>query len=202
MPLLPSSTPKETRQGLLDLVRQAHPDRQIPNYLIAGKRGYYLNSMGEKGQNDRKVYDDAIFLLTPNVFAGFNANVDPSAFRQDIATLQPGWYESYRFDIHGGSFQHPAICQRANAVVVFRDDTENVKAGTEDRRGKCLGKGLWIGNFGINIHRGGRNGTSSLGCQTVPPSQWDAFYALAKGEAVRLFGTRWNKVTIPYCLLG
>jgi lysozyme len=183
-------------------MRKAYPDRQIPNYLLVGKRGYYLNSMGDKGRNDRKVYDDAIFLLTPNVFAGFNANVDPSAWRQDIATLQPGWYESYQFDTHNGSAPHPAICQRAGTVIVYRDGTQNVKAGTEDKRGVCLGKGLWVGMFGINIHRGGKNGTSSLGCQTVPPNQWDAFYALAKGEAVRLFGTRWSRVTIPYCLIG
>jgi hypothetical protein len=34
----------------------------------------------------------------------------------------------------------------------------------------------------INIHRGGRKGTSSLGCQTIHPDQWQAFYAMTRSE--------------------
>ena len=48
----------------------------------------------------------------------------------------------------------------------------------------------------INIHRGGRNGTSSEGCQTIPPSQWDAFYSSLSGEM-----KRHGVSTFPYLLI-
>jgi lysozyme len=31
------------------------------------------------------------------------------------------------------------------------------------------------GQYGINLHRGGNSGTSSEGCQTIPPAQWPEF---------------------------
>ena len=57
------------------------------------------------------------------------------------------------------------------------------------------------GSFGINIHNGGWRTTSSLGCQTIHPSQWAGFIASAVDLAKRHHGERWNKVTIPYALI-
>jgi len=51
------------------------------------------------------------------------------------------------------------------------------------------------GLFGINIHRGGENTTSSEGCQTLPPNQWDSFRALVVGELHRAGQSRF-----PYLL--
>jgi len=205
MSLVPNSRPQIKRYALVALIKKAYPKETangLPDFLIVGYPAYYRDSMGANGKNDRGIFDDAVFLLTPNTFAAFNGNTDPSAFREGIATLQPGWYPVYQFSIHGGaSAQYPAICQRKGPVIVRRDGTDYVKEGVSDRRGYCLGGGLWRGEFGINIHRGGRNGTSSLGCQTIPPAQWDAFYTLAKSEAVRLYDKKWNTVPVTYCLL-
>lgn len=57
------------------------------------------------------------------------------------------------------------------------------------------------GRFGINIHKGGYNGTYSEGCQTVHPSQWESFIALAVDQSKRYFGATWQSKVIPYVLL-
>jgi lysozyme len=41
------------------------------------------------------------------------------------------------------------------------------------------------GWFGINIHRGSRTTTSSLGCVTLPVLQWNQFFETVKGEMAR-----------------
>lgn len=148
-------------------------NRGIPSNcpcFLVGMRGYYLNSMGAPNRNDRGIYDDAIFLVSHNAFASFNANVDPSTTRKGIATLGTGIWR-YRIGVHG---LHKAPEKRYKALVqaapvrVLRD-------GQVDE----------TGYFGINIHRGSRTSTSSLGCQTIYPTQWDAFIALVESEMKR-----------------
>ena len=52
------------------------------------------------------------------------------------------------------------------------------------------------GYHAINIHRGGLNGTSSWGCQTLPPLDWPDFIA-ALNRHMNASSQRW----IPYCLI-
>lgn len=153
----------------------------VPVALL-GVRGYYKKLGSNPRTNDINIYDDGIFVWSPNGCCSFNANTDPSASRPHVATLKPGVWQ-YRLGIHGlskpKSRQYPALVQAA-PVTVSRQ-----------------GEGEETGWFGINIHRGSRFTTSSLGCVTLPPDgNWDAFYSLVKAEMSRAQVSR-----VPFVLV-
>ncbi len=178
--MLPNSKPQITKEALL--AKMPVVDRNKYPLIIIGVRGYYADTMGEPGKNDRGIYDDAIFIDSPNVFAAFNGNTDPSAqYRLGLATLKTGVWYAHKIGLHKG---YQALSQQMGKVTVIRD-----------------GKGEETDYLGINIHRGGNTTTSSEGCQTIPPKQWDAFISLVVSEAKRLYGDNWDKVCIPYILM-
>lgn len=175
--IVPLTRPELSHGLAMTLLKDAGVTEPV---AVLGRRGYYRDTMGAPGENDRGIYDDAIAIVTPSAFVTFNANCDPSAFRPGVAVLKAGVWR-YRLGIHGLSKpkarQYTALVQAA-PVTVKRD-----------------GAGEETGYFGINIHRGGYNTTSSLGCQTTYPAQWDAFIALMKNEVAR-----YAVQTFPYCL--
>jgi len=170
----------------LGLDRATHP------FFIVGVRGYYRDTMGAAGANDRGIYDDALFLASPLAFASFNANTDPSGVRKGagkgagkgMAVLKPGLWRAHRFGMHRGKYM--ALVQSGGPVTVIRDGSPPYPD---------------TGLFGINIHRGGYGTTSSLGCQTIYPTQWPAFIAQAQDLARRHHGAAWRTTTIPYALI-
>jgi lysozyme len=179
MTIVPSSRPQQPREKTEDLLGQAGVDLTTPALL--GVRGYYRDTMGEAGVNDRAIYDDAVMLISPEAYVTFNANCDPGAFKKGIATLKAGLWK-YKVGIHGlnkpPAKRYTALVQ-AEPVTVIRDQI-----------GEDTG---WLG---INIHRGGMNSVSSLGCQTIFPKQWEAFITLVQEELKRA-----GAKIIPYLLI-
>jgi hypothetical protein len=178
MHLLPPHRPLLDRTRVYNVLRNRGVNADVS---LLGVRGYYSKTMGNTPGNEQGIYDDAIFIVSTNAFAAFNANTDPSIRRQSVATLECGSWK-YQIGIHGLSKpvakQYPALVQ-ADEVTVSRD-----------------GEASETGFFGINIHRGGYNGTSSLGCQTIYPDQWEAFFGLVKSELAR----RGQRI-VPYLLI-
>ena len=175
--ILPSGRPRLERNAIEQILHTAKVTAAV---AIVGIRGYFRDTMGKPGVNDRGIYDDALFIISPTAFVSFNGNVDPSVERKAIAVLQPGVWR-YKLGIHGlskpAAQRYKALVQ-AGPVTVLRDQA-----------------GYATGEFGINIHRGGINGTSSLGCQTIPPAQWPSFISLIESELKRA-----NQTIVPYVL--
>lgn len=163
--------PRITKERVEEILRANKVD--LSDFCMLAIRGYYLDTYGAKGENDRRVYDDAIIQYYGDGFYTFRANVDPNGVRKGfgfgsskgMANLMEGIWP-YQKGKHNGSVPHMAFIQ-AGKVTVLRDGNPNYKD---------------TGWFGINIHRGGVNSTSSLGCQTIQPKDWDKFRDLAYGE--------------------
>lgn len=177
--------PARTREWCEEIIKGVYPSYESEKeVLLFGCRGYFLNSMGAKGRNDRGIYDDGIFVLSPFVFASFNANTDPSIYRKGsgtgskkgVANLKVGVWD-YQKGLHKG---YQAFVQ-AGKVTVIRDGNPDY----ED-----------IGYFGINIHKGGSIGTSSLGCQTILASQWPSFKSLVYSELDRVRQKKFKYVLV------
>ena len=185
----PASRPKMTEAEVMAKVAALGLTARDKLFIV-GVRGYYRDTMGKVGANDRGIYDDALFIVAPGVhFSAWNGNTDPSRGRpgsgtgaaKGMAVLKPGLWRAHRFGLHKG--QYRALVQTGGKVTVTRDGTPPY----DD-----------TGYLGINIHRGGNTTTSSEGCQTIPPDQWEGFMAQVDTLAKRL---GLASATIPYALV-
>lgn len=174
--IVPPKRPLQKMEDTQDIIEQAGVTDDV---VLVGIRGYYRDTMGTPGINDRGLYDDAIFIVSPEAYASFNANTDPSKYKKHIASLKAGiWlYKKGKHNSPSG-LSYPALRQ-AEPVTVIRDQ-----------------EGEDTGMFGINIHKGSKSSTSSLGCQTIFPTQWDEFLSLVYGEM-----SRFSQNRIKYILL-
>lgn len=181
--MLPKSKPQAAQKAVLTAAlkqwRKCQPGEPLPEMFVVGVRGYYFRTMGDPTKNDRGIYDDALFVVGPETFASFNGNVDPSRHRKGVASLISGCYPfrpgNHGISRPGGGYPAFRPATRGEALPVMRD-------GEPGRSGRD--------GIAINIHKGGYRTTSSEGCQTLPPAQWDAFYALTRHELKRAGQTR------------
>ncbi len=150
--------------------------------MVLAIRGYFLNSQGTAGENDRGIYDDAFILIGPNYFQAFNANTDPRKSEKGIAQLLPGWH-SFKQGWHGyGKPSGHKAFRTANPdeiSPVLRDGQNGIQKGVT-----------------INLHSGGFINTNSAGCQTVQKDQWKEF----QSNAYRLMDAEGQKI-LPYLLV-
>jgi lysozyme len=132
------------------------PEKHV---IAVAIRGFNLDT-GEKGKNDRRIYDDKHFIVTPKGVKSFNGNTDPNGFRKGYGTgsnkgmacLKKGvWF--FGKGTHKGT---PAFRQCCPFTVI-RDGNPSY----ED-----------TGYHAINWHSGGQSSTSSLGCQTNKPNDY------------------------------
>ncbi len=164
--MIPLSTPQLALAKVQEIILKHGVKDPV---IVVAIRGYYRDTMGKPGANDRGIYDDAMFIVSARHFSSWNANTDPSVHRPGIASLMPGVHR-YKRGNHGISRPgggYPAFrpATRDEALPVSRDGIKDPKPGVA-----------------INIHKGSRNSTSSEGCQTLPPHQWDAFYSTLDRE--------------------
>jgi hypothetical protein len=180
--IVPNTRPRLSRAEA-DKILSGFPLGSYPVKLL-GVRGYYKRTMGDVLVNDRGIYDDAIFVLTDNTFKSFNANTDPSIQRGGVAVLKSGAYYLYKIGLHGVSGPKPYEALRQYGDVTVVRDGEGEFSDNKNAR------------FWIDIHRGSYHATSSLGCQTIYPDQWEEFLDIVKKEMKRN-----RQVVVPYALV-
>lgn len=185
MSIIPANKPQITPIDVRTILKAKGFNSVLPgSVVVLGIRGYFQDSMGKPGKNDRGMYDDAFCVAFSDHVVNFNGNTDPSAWRKGIAVLAKGiWH--FIVGKHKVSYPAPrghAAFRQFGTMTVHRD-------GQPDD----------TGDFAINFHRGGEETTSSLGCQTVHPDQWDDFRHMIYAE---LGVTEHDALEHPYGIPG
>lgn len=171
MPAKPSARPNPDWPTLRDRLTAAGHDvadlLARPLFVVA-IRGLFSRTIGAPG-NDINAYDDALYIVRPRAgkdpeVKTCNANTDPTRYGWNakagkyMARLKDGRY-TFRRRLHGGRYM--AYGQDGSPVTVERIDATGAVRATE------------TGSFGIDLHPGGINTTSSEGCITMPRDQWE-----------------------------
>ena len=160
MGIVPISRPQFKKEDAVKILEKYNlPQNQV--YLIAF-RGYYSRTFPPVG-NNIGVYDDALIMISPDYYNTYNFNVDPSSEKTGRANVVSNQIIEFEIGIHNRSKaksrQYKALIQDEATFKIYR-----YNQGTK-----------YEDSIGINLHKGGYNTTSSLGCLTVYPDQWDSF---------------------------
>jgi lysozyme len=156
----------KTRSEIEQILKESGVDLKKEKLALVA-----IRTVDAKGGAKVGVFDDQMIWIDEDTFAPYEANVDPSSYKLNVATLKPthpgGKPYRYRAGDHCSKVYgcYPGYRQAA-PVRVLRWQ----KAGVFKEEGLTTS---------INIHHGSKNnvGTSSLGCLTVRYSNWKAFKA-------------------------
>lgn len=172
------------------LLKHEGVDLKKEKFLIGGVRGYYLNTKGRPGKNDRGIWDDVIYMVTEDgQFVVFCANVDPSRVRKGrgfkegskgMASLKAMFHKDLWMIGRHKSIK--TALRQASPCTVVRDGIDEDYEDTGS-------------HFMINGHPGSTKGTSSAGCQTFMPSDWPTAIAFAVRQM-----NRYGKKRVSYLL--
>ena len=194
--MIPSTKPQAKQDAIIDMLiaQGLWTNRDLKSVVVVGVRGYYLDSMGETGKNDRGIYDDAFFIISPDHFESFNGNTDPSRIRQGMAMLEAPQVIIYQPGFHGYGKKsgHQAFRQSSDVVVIRDGGTGNGKSLGNNRFRDSSSARFWT-----NMHRGGNSGTSSEGCQTIPVTQWADFQKTLMSQL-----EKYNQESFKYYLIN
>lgn len=163
MPVIPKSRPQKSKsevEAILEPLLGTLPEKKFP--LVAfGLRGYYADTFGVKGKNDRGQWDDAIGWLDRRTggFQIWNGNTDPTAkFKEGLGQIHAPQILYFRIGKHKG---RPAFRQAATFLVDRDGANGPVKASID-----CA--------FNWHDSLNPIKTTSSEGCQTMPKDQFKA----------------------------
>lgn len=157
MAKIPNSAPQMKRAELEAKLKPWLDQLPIDKWPMVALviRGYYLNTMGKPGVNDRGEWDDANGFLErkpDGIFAIFNANADPTAqYRKNLGSVHAPQIIYFKIGKHKGR----DAFRQASTFMVDRDGVGLVKAGTERA-------------FNWHDDITASQSTSSEGCQTNP----------------------------------
>lgn len=171
---IPKSRPKQTRDETAAILARygIDPSQEI---ALLGVRGYYSTTFGKTG-NDINVYDDALFVISPDTYKAYNFNTDPARSGKKLAMLSAGLYEFYKGK-HKGKYNALRPYPEGVRLPCTRDGVKSLCGAT-------------------NIHRGGQNDTWSEGCQTIPEPQFSEAMPLIYKQM-----TKYGQKTIKYALV-
>lgn len=188
---------------------------KVRSYAYFTNGQYNLNIIGIRNLIDGNIQDNTfndILLVTYKDATGkwikhtYAFSTDPGATilakpseAKGAAILVPGQYrKTYKLDLHKG--QYLALCQRLNNVAVYRDSNKDKYLDFDP-------KTIDVGMFGINIHRGSAQGTTSLvngwsaGCQVFQNvTDFNEFIELCQ-KSSNLYGNSFTYTLITSDLL-